>query len=73
MTLSFHFHFAEEICKQHPTLSLCILDYTHFLSTFHLMKLLIFASISYFKTLILLNVLQSQNLNSRYLCLKGSL
>ena len=46
---------------------------THFLLTFLLMKLLIFASISSLKILILLKVLQSQNLNSYYVSLQSSL
>ena len=46
---------------------------THVLLTLLLMKLLIFASISSLKTLILLKVLQSQNLNSYYVWLKRSL
>ena len=45
----------------------------HFLLTFPLMKLFIFVQISSLKTLILLKVLQSQNLNSYYLWLQRTL
>ena len=72
-TVKDSFRFAEEIREQDPKLSLVSLDVTHFLPTFLLMKLLIFASVSSLKTLILLKVLQSQNLNNYYVWLRRSL
>ena len=72
-TVKDSFQFSGQICEQDPELSLGSLDVTHFLLTFLLMKLLIYASMSSLKTLILLKVLQSQNLKNYYVWLQRSL
>ena len=72
-TVKDSFQFAEEICEQDPALSMGSSDVDSLFTNIPLMKLLIFASISSLKTLILLKALQSQNLNSYYLWLQRSL
>ena len=71
-TVKDSFHFAEEVCDQDPLLSMGSLGIDSFLCTFLLIKLLIFASISYLKTLILLNASQNQKLNNFYVWLEKS-
>ena len=66
------FHFAEEVCEQDSLLSMGSLGIDSFLCTFLMIKLLMFASISYLKTLILLNVSQNQKLNNCYVWLEKS-
>ena len=57
------FHFAKEVRKQGPSLSMGSLHIDSLFTNITLHKLLIFLSISYLKTLILLKVLKSQNLS----------
>ena len=56
--------FAEEICDQDPTLSMGSLNVDSHFTDISLDETLIFVSISFLKTLMLLKVLQSQNLNN---------
>ena len=73
-TVKNSFLFAEEISEQDPTLYMCSLDVDPLFANIPLDEtLMIFASISSLEKLILLNGLQSQNLNSYYVWLQRSL
>ena len=74
-TVKDSFQFAEEVCEEDPTVSMGGLDLDSLFTNIplDLIKLLIFASKSSLKTLILLKTLQSQNLSSYNLWLQWSL
>ena len=74
-TVKDSFQFAEEVCEQDPTVSKGGLDVDSLFTNIplDLIKLLIFASMTSLKTLILLKALQSQYLSSYYLWLQWSL
>ena len=68
-----HFNLLERYVSKSLQYLLVVQTQIHFLLTFVLKKLLIFASISSLKTLILLKVLQSHNLNNWYVWLQRRL
>ena len=72
-TVKDSFQFAEENVSKKLHYLWVVQMLTYFLLTFLLIKLLIFASISSLKTLILQKALQNQNLNNYYLSLQRSL
>ena len=70
------FQFAEEICEQDPTLSMSNLDVDSLFTNIPVDEIIDICINQLFEntdTLILLNVLQSQNLNSCYVWLQRSL
>ena len=72
-TVKDSFQCAEEICEQDPTLTMGSLNVDSLFTNIPLDETIVFASISSLKTLILLNVLKSQNLNNYYVWLQMSL